>query len=368
MDFLNLDHNATTPTHPAALEAMQRLIADGLGNPASAHTLGRKARQHLEDAREKIAHLLDAKPGEVIFTSGATESNNLALFGQVPATPSVIASSMLEHPCVIEPLRALERAGHTVIWLPLCEDGTLDPIVVKDAKASLKVVMLVNHETGAIQEVKARADGGAFHCDAAQAVGKLEVRFADLKVTTMSVSSHKFGGPPGIGALLAKSTANLKSMMYGGPQQRGLRPGTESPVLAVGMATALEHALADLDETRERWRQQRREMIERLEAEVPPIRVNGDGVPNTVNVSFLGCRADLLLMSLDLAGVAVSTGSACSSGSLLPSPVLNAMNVGEDALASAIRFSLGRTEIDLDEALERITMCVRGQRRLSGKA
>lgn len=366
MDLLLLDHNATAPLHPAAAEAMRRAEADGWGNPSSAHSLGRRARQFLDDAREKTAHLLDAGTAEVVFTSGATEANNLALFGQCGEPPGSIVASPIEHPCILEPLKVLASRGFAIDWLPVNAAGTIAPedVRAKAAKATrLVIVMLANHETGAVNDVAAMTGPLPFHCDAAQAVGKMPVSFRELGVTTMSLSAHKFGGPKGAGALVLRKDTPLKAQMHGGHQQRGHRPGTESAVLAVGLATALEHAINDLEANTAKWQRLRREFLERLRTEVPTIVVNGDGMPNTVNVSFPGCRADLLLMALDLAGVACSTGSACSSGSLLPSPVLKAMGVPEEVLGSAMRFSFGTGEIDAEEAVERIAYCVKNSRR-----
>jgi cysteine desulfurase len=230
--------------------------------------------------------------------------------------------------------------------------------------------MLANHETGALQPVrhvaKTRPKSVALHCDAAQAVGKVPVHFRDLAVTTLTASAHKFGGPIGVGVLLIQRESRYSPPMFGGHQQQGQRPGTEPVALAVGFAAALAAAVRELEANRVKLAALRSRLYNRLHASGLAITVNGpapdepDGLPTTLNVSFLGCRADVLLMRLDLAGVACSTGSACSSGSLLPSPVLAAMGVGEDRLRSAIRFSLGPTltEADIDEAAERIIASV----------
>ncbi|MBX3399374.1 MAG: aminotransferase class V-fold PLP-dependent enzyme [Gemmataceae bacterium] len=232
----------------------------------------------------------------------------------------------------------------------------------------LLTLQLANHETGAIQPVRSFVEFGIpVHTDAAQAVGKIPVNFRELGVTTLSLSAHKFRGPKGVGALLVKSGTKLRPLAFGGHQQRGLRPGTEPVGLAVGMAVALEHAVRTMAETAERLTRLRRRLLEQLRRKVPPVVVNGplpgdaDSLPTTLNLSFPGCRADLLLMALDLAGVACSTGSACSSGSLLPSPVIAAIRVPDDVLRSAMRFSFGETttEAEIDEAGTRIAACVR---------
>jgi cysteine desulfurase len=402
MDTIYLDHNATTPLLPEVGEAMHALMTETFGNPASAHAVGRKARRALEDAREKIAGLLGAFPDEVTFTSGATEANNIAVFGLVggatlpfgskeptpPDPPSLkgrgekeggaslepngcVASclaSHLEHPCVIEPLRQLKARGVAVEWLPVDSRGVIEWWTAP--ADTLVCVMLANHETGAIQPVRDIALSGVLgtrlHCDAVQAVGKIPVDFSALGATTLTASAHKFGGPKGVGVLLTKRGTELQPLTFGGHQQKGRRPGTEPVALAVGMAVALESAVRNLAEHRTRAEGLRERFWVGLQRTCSPVVLNGpaigaqDVVPTTLNVSFPGCRADLLLMALDLAGVACATGSACSSGSLLPSPVLRAMRVPEEVLRSALRFSFSPNQplTEIDEALGRIAECV----------
>ncbi len=396
-----LDHNATTPLLPGVWDAMRPLMEQTYGNPSSAHAIGRKARQALEDAREKIAVLLGAQPDEVTFTSGATEANNLAVFGLqrqpnpptpfpkkeggartgVSSPPSFLGkgvgglgclcvASLLEHPCVIEPLRHLESLGVPVEWLPVNTRGVIE-WRASAGNADLVCVMLANHETGAVQPVSDIAlslpKNARLHCDAVQAVGKLAVSFRELGATTLTASAHKFGGPKGVGVLLTKRGTHLSPRVFGGHQQSGRRPGTEPVSLAVGMAAALELAVRNLDKNRTQLESLRLRFWNALERECAPVVLNGpeigapDVVPTTFNVSFLGCRADLLLMALDLAGIACSTGSACSSGSLLPSPVLRAMSVSDEVLRSALRFSFSPSQSveEIDEAAARIAHCVR---------
>jgi cysteine desulfurase len=343
MDYIYLDNNATTPLLPAVRDAMLPFAEGPPGNPASAHLAGRHARRALEDAREKVAALLDAYPDEVIFTSGATESNNLGIFGLAGDPPGHILASPIEHSSVAEPLRQLARAGFALEWLPVDATGHVH---IEEISSHLRddsrlvAVMLANHETGAVQPIRRLVDSIlerseiAFHCDAVQAAGKIAVRFHSLGVTSLSVSAHKLHGPAGVGALLVRRGARLRPRTFGGHQQAGRRPGTESVVLAVGLASALEAAERERDERLARVRQLRERFLSYLRAEAAPIVLNGPehGVPHTVNVSFPGLQADALLMAFDLAGVACATGSACSSGSLLPSPVLQAMGVPEDVL------------------------------------
>jgi cysteine desulfurase len=265
---------------------------------------------------------------------------------------------------VIEPLHQLEARGFAVSWLPVDSRGVIAPFIVPPG--ALVCVMLANHETGAVQPVRdiARSlpPGAKLHCDAVQAVGKIPVDFAALGATTLTASAHKFGGPKGVGVLLTKRGTELHPLTFGGHQQKGRRPGTEPVALAVGMAVALQHAVRNMTENRARAELLRRHFWEELQRTCSPVVLNGpeigaaDVIPSTLNVSFPGCRADLLLMALDLVGVACATGSACSSGSLLPSPVLRAMGVTDDVLRSALRFSFSpnQTSEEIAEALRRI--------------
>jgi cysteine desulfurase len=364
-----LDANATAPPRHEAFEAMRPWLTERAGNPASAHAAGRQARRALEDAREQIAALLGAFPDEVVFTSGATEANNLAIFGLCGDPPAHLLASSVEHPCVIEPLKHLAEHGFEVDWLPVTGEGIVDPQALAARirpETRLIAVMLANHETGAVQPVQALTTEYSvlFHCDAAQAVAKMPVNFHDLGVTTLSVSGHKFGASAGIGVLLVNRCTRLQPMLFGGHQQRGRRPGTEPVALAVGFAAALDASLRDLDATNSRMLGFRRRFLEALQRDAAPVVVNGPaegGLPHVLNLSFPGCRADALLMALDLAGVMCSTGSACSSGSLLPSPVLSAMKIGDERLHSAMRFSFAwnAREEQIGEAARRILRVVK---------
>jgi cysteine desulfurase len=375
MRSIYLDNNASTPVLPAVWEAMQPYVCDTAGNPASSHHAGRRARRALGDARELVASHLDAHPDEVIFTSGATEANNLAIFGFAGDPPAHLIASPVEHPCVIEPLEQLRRAGFVLAQLPVddlgCVCASALPRLLRD-ETRLVAVMLANHETGTVQPVGALAAaspaGVAFHCDAAAAVGKMPVRFHDLGVTTLALSAHKFHGPKGVGALVVRRGARLRPLFHGGHQQQGRRPGTEPVPLAVGMATALELAVKEMEDRRQHVLRLRRLFLDRLRTGAHPVVLNGPeegGVPHTLNLSFPGCRAEVLLMSLDLAGVACSTGSACSSGSLQPSPVLEAMGVPGPVLHSALRFSLSHllTDSEVEEAARRVAAVVSRLRR-----
>lgn len=365
--MIYLDHNATTPVHPEVVEAMAPYWRDSFGNPSSSHACGRAARRGLESARESIAGHLDARPDEVIFTSGATEANNLALLGLGKAPPGTLLSSPIEHPCVVEPLRQLAQLGYAWQTLPVSAEGVVDADAPLPSELALVSLMLANHETGALQPAAALGsripETTAFHCDAAAAAGKIPISFRSLGVTALTISAHKFQGPKGVGALLLRREARLRPLFRGGSQQQARRPGTEPVALAVGMARALELSLAERETRTWQMQRLRERLLSGLRQACSPVVLNGPaegGLPHVLNLSFPGVKADLLLMRLDLAGVACSTGSACSSGSLLPSPVLTAMGVPAEVLTSAMRFSLGPEHRDqeIDEAVARISSSV----------
>lgn len=371
MNSIYLDNNATTPLLPAVWEAMLPFYQDRFGNPASAHHAGRRARKALEDARERFAHLLGAFPDEVIFTSGATEANNLALFGLAGNPPGHLLASAIEHPSVLEPVRLLSGRGFSVDVLPVDDLGVVRADLLPERlrpDTRLVAVMLANHETGALQPVAqltSQLKGQVlFHCDAVQGVGKVPVDFHGLGVASLALSAHKFHGPQGIGALLVHRGVRLQPLAFGGPQQQGRRPGTEPVALAVGMATALDLWHREAAARTKQVLQLRERFLGLLRETAAPVVLNGPpqgGVPHTLNLSFPGCSADSLLMNLDLVGVACSTGSACSSGSLLPSPVLQAMETPEERLHSAMRFGLNHllTLAEVEEAARRVAQVVR---------
>ena len=372
-----LDHNATTPLDPAVLEAMRPYFLAG-GNAESRHTFGRAARRGWECATETVARILDADPAEVIFTSGGTEANNLAIFGLAGAekSPGHVVSSPMEHPAVAEPVARLQAAGFGVEHLPVNSQGladvsTLASLLQSDTR--FVTLMLANNETGAIQPVsslsaQAFAQSVPVHTDAIQAVGRIPVRFHDLGVTTLAASSHKFHGPVGVGILLVRSGTRLGSRLFGGGQQQGRRPGTIAVPLVVGLAAALERWHNEATCRAQRWALLRDRLELGLIAGLGSERVIRNGpileqqrLPQTVNVGFPGLEGDVLLMRLDMAGIAVSLGSACASGSTRLSPTLTAMRVPEDRLRSSVRFSFGATttEAEIDEAIRRVVQTVR---------
>lgn len=367
--MLYLDHNATTPLLPEVAEAMLQVAKVALGNPGSRHAAGRRSRQILEDAREQVAEVLGALPTEVIFTSGGTEATNMALVGFARGRQGVVLLPPGEHPATVETVEHL--AGVEVVPLPIDDQGQLRTDCLSELpwdRVVCATLLLAHNETGAIQDVAlirehCAAGNVPWHLDAVQAVGKIPVSFRELGCTTMAVGAHKFCGPRGIGALLVKQGVRLPPLLYGGHQERGLRPGTEPVMLAVGMARALllwqahqHERLATLTALRDRLQLG-------LVASIPDVFVHsakGRRLPNTLSIAFPGCSADALLVALDLAGMCCSIGSACASGSTRPSPILIAMNCPDDIARSTLRLSVGiqNTIAEIDTAIELITRVV----------
>ncbi|HUG92574.1 MAG TPA: cysteine desulfurase family protein [Planctomycetaceae bacterium] len=372
-DFVYLDNNATTRPYPEVVEALARHFRDSFGNPGSRHAAGRRARQALELARESIANILGATPKEVIFTSGGTESTNLAIFGFAGrnSQPGAMALTAGEHPATMEACRWLERAGWRRHTLEVDADGLLktgqyERLPWDDLK--LVTVILAHNETGVLQDVQPLArmcgeHGVPFHLDAVQAVGKIPVHFHELGVTSLALGAHKFHGPRGIGALLLREGVELAPYLFGGHQEAGRRPGTEPVALAVGMARALEIWNADHEDRTRRVRELRDRLEAALLATCAPAVVNGARerrLPNTLNIAFPGLDGEALLVALDLEGVACSLGSTCASGSAEPAPALVAMGKPADVYRSSVRFSVGQegTAEEIDEAASRIARVV----------
>jgi cysteine desulfurase len=377
IDEIYLDHNSTTPLLGEVASSMAEWQGRRFGNPASQHQVGRRARQALEQAREEIGRILGAnleRGGDrVVFTSGGTEANHLALLGMAvaheqPASPPEAIISAIEHASVTGSAELLERRGWIVHRLRVTTEGVVDLArfdALLSERTRLVSVMLANNETGVLQpvaEIASRCEplGVTVHTDAAQAIGKLPVDFGSLGVGLMTVAPHKFHGPLGIGALVARSDIRLQPLLVGGFQQEGLRSGTESVALAVGFQAALSAWLREGTERTARMRRQRDRLEAGLIAALPEaIAINGitaERLPQTSNVAFLGYDRQALLMALDLAGVICSAGSACASGSSEPSAVLKAMGTSDAALRGSLRFSLGATTTDdeIEDAVQRI--------------
>lgn len=350
-----LDHNAGSPMRPAVHDAIAHLGVAVHGNPASIHRAGQRARRALEQAREQVAALVGASPRSIVFTSGGTESNNLALFGAARAAEGKrkrIVTSAIEHSSVMAPLAELEGRGFQVTRSAPDRDGCVDPEVLAAAihnDVGLVTVGLVNAEVGAIQEVAAIARaslraGALFHLDAAQAVGRIPVRVEDLGCDLMTISGHKIGGPAGIGALYVRPGANLAQTMLGGPQEAGLRAGTPNLVGAIGFGVAAEAVSNALEDERARIEMLADALLNHLRRTIPGLRLNGPRhgrVANTLNLTFPGLLGESMLIALDLEGVEVSMGSACAAGAVEPSHVLTAMGRSAAEARSSLRISLG---------------------------
>ena len=387
MQTIYLDNNAGTPILPQVAEAMVECYHLGYANPASQHGPGRRARQRLEAARESIGSLLGARldtahADQVVFTSGGTESNNLALVGLTgglanrQTIPGTLAVSPIEHPSVAAAAEYLRQRGWQINSLAVDANGVVDPQELEaqlTADTRLLSVMLGNNETGVLQRVDQIAEicrprGVLTHTDAVQAVGKLPVDFRKLGVDALSCTAHKLHGPRGVGVLLLRHGVTIEPLLHGGFQQAGLRPGTESVALAVGMQTALELWNTEQAERLERLTTLRDRLETQLLAGDPTAVVHAaqaERLPHTTNISFPGVDRQALVVALDLAGVACSTGSACASGSSEPSPVLLAMGVDTALVNSSIRLSLGclNTPAEVDEATARILKTVNDLRR-----
>lgn len=363
MSLIYLDYAATTPLDLRVEDAMRPYARGVFGNPSSLHTAGRQARAAVDDARETVAACLGARPAEILFTSGGTEANNLALFGvarALRARGTHIITTAIEHHALLAPCHALEREGFRVTYLAPDHDGVIAPERVADAitpETSLVSVMYANNETGVIQPVAeiarhCRAQGVLCHTDAVQAAGALPLRVEDLPVDLLSLSAHKLYGPKGVGALYVRAGTRLQPLLYGGGQEYERRAGTENVAGVVGFATAL--ALAGEEETIPRLRHLR----DRLEAAVltlPGSRRHGAcdrRLATHLNVGFTGIPAEMLVMALDLEGIAISAGAACSAGAAEPSHVIRALGYDRIAAQEAVRFSLGR--FTTDEEIEQV--------------
>jgi cysteine desulfurase len=348
-----LDHNATTPVRDEVAAAIARALRDVFGNPSSAHAEGAAARAELERARERVAALVGAAPAEIVFTSGATESNNLALHGVARSGRGRhLVATAAEHPSVDEPLAALAAEGFRVTRVAVDRDGLVDPAAVAAAiepDTALVSVLWANNETGVVQPVAAiaelvRSRGVPLHVDATQAIGKLPVRLDAVPADLLSASAHKFNGPKGMGFLVVRGERPLVPALRGGAQERGRRGGTSNVPGAVGLGVACELAARELAERADTTASLRDRLWRGLAAAVPGVRRNGAAdrvLPNTLSVEFPGVPGDVLLEALDLEGVAVSAGAACSSGSVHPSRTLLAMGRTADEARASLRFSVG---------------------------
>jgi cysteine desulfurase len=359
-ELIYLDHAATTPVHPEVLEEMLPYLSEKYGNPSSLHAAGREARIAVSRARDTISGLLNCSPGELIFTSGGTESDNTAIFGAASyfsGKKKHIVTTSIEHHAVLHACEHLEKLGFDVTYLPVDSTGKVD---LRELEAALRhdtfliSVMYGNNEVGTLQPIVpigelARERGILFHVDAVQAFGHEKLDLAALPVDMMSFSAHKLHGPKGIGALYVSGRISISPLLHGGSQERKRRAGTENVAGIAGFAKASVLACESLDESRKHLERLRAEMVAELDRLLgsDSFVVNGhpsERLPHILNISFPGIDTETMLMNLDLEGVAAASGSACTSGSLTLSHVLRAMELPEDVMRSAVRFSFGRTQ------------------------
>jgi cysteine desulfurase len=377
------DHNATTPVDPTVLEVVIRTLRDEFGNASSVHHFGQRAKAVLDDARTAVSSLIGGEPSEVVFTSGGTEADNFALRGVAevlePTGRKHLIASSIEHEAVLVTLKALARRGWKTTLLPVGSSGIVAPEALRDAitpDTALVSVMHANNEIGTIQPIAelarmAHASGALFHTDAVQSAGKVRVDVRALGVDLASISAHKFYGPKGAGALWIRRGTRVGAILTGGKHERSRRAGTENVAGIAGFGAAAQLAVKKLDAEAERLGRLRDRLESAVLAAVPGTAINGDRtprVPNTTNISFDGIEAESLLIALDLEGIAVSTGSACSSGTLEPSHVLRAMGLPTHRAQNSIRISLGalNTDEEVDAFLEKLPRVVAKLRTVTG--
>jgi len=384
MKQVYLDHSATTPVRQEVLGAMLPYFSEEYGNASSVHGFGQRARNAIEGAREKVASLLGASPEEIIFTSGGTESDNLAIKG-LAAAPHVrgkqVVTSAIEHHAVLNTCTALEKQGFAVVQLPVDRHGLVGAEELRQALATAKgdvafvSIMMANNEVGTIEPIRELAAVAAeasvpFHTDAVQAVGKVPVDVRELGVDLLSLSAHKFYGPKGVGALYVRSGTRIQPLQHGGHHEKNLRAGTENVPGIMGLARALELACEEMETEAQRLHELRDRLQEGLMDRIPDSLLNGHPVkrlPHLLNMSFENVEGESILLSLDAVGIAASTGSACTSGTLEPSHVLTAMGMPPGIAHGSLRFSLGRvnTAEDIEYVLEKLPPIIERLRQMS---
>jgi len=381
-----LDNSATTPVDPQVVEAMLPFLTEQFGNASSIHFFGQETRAAIDKARHQVANLINARPNELVFTSGGTEANNLAVRGLIEANLKYgdhIITSTIEHPSVKNLCEGLEKKGCSVTYLPVYENGIVS---IDDLKAAitentiLVSIMAANNEIGTLQpiveigelvtEVRKTGKKIWFHTDAVQAAGKIPIDVEHIKCDLLSISGHKIHAPKGIGTLYIRRGVRLSSQNIGGHQERERRGGTESVANIVAFGKACEIARTDLEKTSSKMQDLRDKFEKEISGRISRLVFNGDSnkrLPNISNISFLGVEGEGLLISLDMRGVAISTGSACSSGSLEPSPVIRALGGNEDVARGAIRFSFSRdnSSEEVNQVLKILPDVVENLRKLS---
>ena len=372
MNSIYLDHNATTPVHPKVLEAMLPFYGDSFGNPSSSHSKGREARVKMDEAREQVAALLQAHPGEIVFTSGGTESDNMAVYGVAQALRGKgnhILTCKTEHPAILNACAELARQGFEIDTVSVDRYGKIDLVHLQEAITEKTILITIQHansEVGTLQPIQAigelaRERGVLFHTDAVQSVAKIPVQVADLPVDMLSLSSHKMYGPKGVGALyIKKGCPALVPLVAGGGQEKKRRGGTENVPAIVGFGVAADIARVGLDDDSSHLKALRKQLIAGIQDNLAGVEFFGhpdECLPNTVSLGFEGVEGQTLMIRLDLEGICVSTGTACSSGSISPSDGLRAMQVAADKINQIIRISLGRN--NTEQEIHRVVDCLK---------
>ncbi|QOX63155.1 cysteine desulfurase [Anoxybacterium hadale] len=383
--FVYLDNSATTRPYREAMEETVKYMETDYGNPSSLHRMGITAEKAIKESRRMVAASLGAKEEEILFTSGGTESDNIAIFGAVQARKrrgNTIITSQIEHPAVLESCKKLENMGFKVIYLPVDRQGRIDLNSLESAlndQTILMSIMQVNNETGAIQPIdkisklkkaaeKRLGTEILFHCDGVQSYGKLPIHVKDLGIDLFSVSGHKIHGPKGVGALYVRKDLNILPIIYGGGQERGLRSGTENVPAVAGFGKAATLSSANLDKRAKAMEAAKFRLKQGIQEEIPDVRFNSseEGISSILNVSFLGVRGEVLLHTLEQSDIYVSTGSACSSKKKGQSHVLKAMGLSDREIEGAIRFSFNEfnTMEEMDYVLTELKNAVLKFRRL----
>lgn len=383
MEQIYLDYNATSPVRPEVLEAMLPFYKEQFGNPSSVHWAGRQVSGALEKAREQVANLINASPAEIVFISCGSEGDNMAIKGSLATLKEKgnhIITTAVEHPAVLETCEAMEKEGFDVTYLPVSKDGLLDLEDLEKAiteKTVLISIMWANNETGNLYPIEeigkiAKRNNIRFHTDAVQAVGKVPVDVQKANIDLLVISGHKIGAPKGVGAIYVRRGTRMTQFIHGGHQERNRRAGTQNVAGIVGLGKACEMAQHELDDYYTRVKALRDRLEDGVMSQVPDIKLNGtpdrdQRLPNTLNVSFAYIEGESLLLNLDMFGIAASSGSACTSGSLEPSHVMGAMCVEVTLAHSSTRFSLGpeTTEKEIDRVLEVLPATVQRLREMS---
>lgn len=381
MKTIYLDNNATTKTDEEVVKAMIPYITDNYGNPSSIYRIGRENRRAVEDAREEVAKVLKCDPSEIYFTSGGSESDNMAIKGIAHSNVKKgnhIITSKIEHPAVLETCKQLEKEGFEITYVNVDENGVIDLEELKNsikATTILITMMFANNEIGTIEPIQqigeiARQNNIIFHTDAVQAIGNIDIDVKKLNIDSLSLSAHKFYGPKGVGALYIKKGIQFEKIIDGGHQERNKRAGTENVAGIVGLGKAIKLAYENLDEKNERIRSLRDYYVEQVKKRIPYIKINGDierRLPGNSNISFRFIEGEGLLLNLDLKGICASSGSACTSGSLDPSHVLLAIGLPHEIAHGSLRISIGKdnTKEEIDYVVDSLVEIVNKLRDMS---